>query len=291
MSKLTIESTVTLNNGVEMPRVGLGTWQIRDGRPVRRAIEWALEAGYRLIDTAAMYGNERGVGQAVKQSGIPREEIFVTTKLWNNDHGYEPALQAFDESMRKLGLDYVDLYLIHWPVSGLRAETWRALEKIYEEGRARAIGVSNYTIRHLEDLLGGTDTVPATNHSSSSGRSLTVPAVNQVEFHPWLYQKELLDYCVEHDIRLEAYSPLTKGRRLDNPALREIAESYGKSTAQILIRWALQHDIVVIPKSDDKQHIRDNADIFDFEISERDMCRLDDLDEDFHCTWDPTSEP
>ncbi|MGC9357760.1 MAG: aldo/keto reductase [Anaerolineae bacterium] len=291
MSKLTIESTVTLNNGVEIPRFGLGTWQIRDGRPVRRAIEWALEAGYRLIDTAAMYGNERGVGQAVKQSGIPREEIFVTTKLWNNDHGYEPALRAFDESMRKLGLDYVDLYLIHWPVSGLRAETWRALEEIYEEGRARAIGVSNYTIRHLEDLLGGAGTAPAANHPSSSGRSPTVPAVNQVEFHPWLYQKDLLDYCVEHDILLEAYSPLTKGRRLDNPALRELAEAYGKSPAQILIRWALQHDIVVIPKSDDKEHIQENTDVFDFEISERDMCRLDDLDENYHCTWDPTSEP
>ncbi|MFP4345698.1 MAG: aldo/keto reductase [Anaerolineales bacterium] len=273
---LTIESTTTLNNGVEMPMLGLGTWQIRDGKPVRRAIEWALEAGYRHIDTAAMYGNERGVGQAVRESGLPREEIFVTTKLWNDDHGYDQALRAFDESLRKLGFDYVDLYLIHWPVPGTRKETWRALEKIYNEGRAKAIGVSNYTIRHIEDLLGSAE---------------VAPAVNQVEFHPWLYQKDLLEYCREHEIQLEAYSPLTKGNRLDNPRVGEIAGEYGKSPAQILIRWALEHDVVVIPKSSDKQHIRDNADIFDFEISEEDMCRLDDLDEDHRCTWDPTSEP
>ncbi len=273
---LTIESTTTLNNGVEMPMLGLGTWQIRDGKPVRRAIEWALEAGYRHIDTAAMYGNERGVGQAVRESGVPRAEIFVTTKLWNDDHGYDQALRAFDESLRKLDLDYVDLYLIHWPVPGTRQETWRALEKIYKEGRAKAIGVSNYTIRHIEDLLGSAE---------------VAPTVNQVEFHPWLYQKDLLEYCGEHEIQLEAYSPLTKGNRLDNPRVGEIAEKYGKSPAQILIRWALEHDVVVIPKSSDKQHIRDNADVFDFEISEEDLCRLDDLDEDYRCTWDPTSEP
>ena len=273
---LTIESTTTLNNGVEMPMLGLGTWQIRDGQPVRRAIEWALEAGYRHIDTAAMYGNERGVGQAVRESGIPREEIFVTTKLWNDDHGYDQALRAFDESLRNLDLDYVDLYLIHWPVPGTRKETWRALEKIHKEGRAKAIGVSNYTIRHIEDLLGSAE---------------VAPTVNQVEFHPWLYQQDLLEYCREHEIQLEAYSPLTKGNRLDNPRVGEIAEKYGKSPAQILIRWALEHDVVVIPKSSDKQHIQDNADVFDFEISEEDMCRLDDLDEDYRCTWDPTSEP
>jgi diketogulonate reductase-like aldo/keto reductase len=273
---LTIESTTTLNNGVEMPMLGLGTWQIRDGKPVRRAIEWALEAGYRHIDTAAMYGNERGVGQAVRESGVPRAEIFVTTKLWNDDHGYDRALRAFEESLRKLDLDYVDLYLIHWPVPGTRQETWRALEKVYNEGRAKAIGVSNYTIRHIEDLLGSAE---------------VAPTVNQVEFHPWLYQKDLLEYCREHEIQLEAYSPLTKGNRLDNPQVGEIAEKYGKSPAQILIRWALEHDVVVIPKSSDKQHIRDNADIFDFEISEQDLCRLDDLDENYRCTWDPTSEP
>jgi diketogulonate reductase-like aldo/keto reductase len=270
---LTIESSVTLNNGVKMPRLGIGTWQIRDGRPVRRTLGWAFEAGYRHIDTAAMYGNERGVGEAVRDSDVPRDEIFVTTKLWNSDHGYENALRAFDKSMQRLGLDYVDLYLIHWPVSGQREETWRALEKIYTEGRARAIGVSNYTIRHLEDLLRVAE---------------VVPTVNQVEFHPWLFQKDLLDYCKEHDIVLEAYSPLTKGRRLNDPALLEVAERYSKSPAQILIRWVLQHDMVVIPKSSDPDHIRANADVFDFEISEEDMCRIDAFDENYRCTWDPT---
>ncbi len=273
---LTIESTITLNNGVEMPRLGLGTWQIRDGKPVRQAIEWALEAGYRHIDTAAMYGNERGVGQAVRESGLPREELFVTTKLWNDDHGYEPALRAFDESLSKLGFDYVDLYLIHWPVPHTRTDTWRALEKIYDEGRAKAIGVSNYTIRHIEDLLKDAD---------------VVPAVNQVEFHPWLYQKELLEYCTEQDIVLEAYSPLTKGNRIDHPRLREVGERHGKSPAQVLIRWALQRDVVVIPKSSNPDHIRANAAVFDFALSEEEMCRLDDLDENYHCTWDPTGEP
>ncbi|MGC9399529.1 MAG: aldo/keto reductase [Anaerolineae bacterium] len=273
---LTMMSTITLNNGVEMPRLGIGTWQIRDGRPVRQALAWAFEAGYRHIDTAAMYGNERGVGQAIRESGLPREEVFVTTKLWNTDHGYDNALRAFDESLRRLGLDTVDLYLIHWPVSGLRAETWRALERIYEEGRARAIGVSNYTIRHLEDLLKTAN---------------VAPTVNQVEFHPWLYQKELLEYCNAHDIVLEAYSPLTKGHRLNDPRLREIADKYNKSPAQILIRWVLQHDMVVIPKSSNPDHIRANAEVFDFEISEEDMYRIDAFDENYHCTWDPTDEP
>ena len=273
---LTIESTLTLNNDVEMPRLGIGTWQIRDGRPVRRTLEWAFEAGYRHVDTAAMYGNERGVGRAIRESEIPREEMFVTTKLWNSDHGYDNALRAFDESMQRLSLETVDLYLIHWPVSGQRAETWRALERIYEEGRARAIGVSNYTIRHLEDLFTTAN---------------VAPAVNQVEFHPWLYQKDLLDYCNEHDIVLEAYSPLTKGERLDDPELQKFAEKYDKSPAQILIRWVLQHDMVVIPKSSNPDHIRANADVFDFEISEQDMCRIDAFDENYHCTWDPTGEP
>jgi diketogulonate reductase-like aldo/keto reductase len=272
---LTIESTLTLNNDVEMPRLGIGTWQIRDGRPVRRALKWAFEAGYRHIDTAAMYGNERGVGQAIRESAIPREDIFVTTKLWNTDHGYDNALRAFDKSLQRLGFDYVDLYLIHWP-SGQRAETWRALERIYEEGRARAIGVSNYTIRHLEDLFTTAN---------------VAPAVNQVEFHPWLYQKDLLDYCNEHGIVLEAYSPLTKGERLGDPALQKFAEKYDKSPAQILIRWVLQHDMVVIPKSSNPDHIRANADVFDFKISEEDMCHIDAFDENYHCTWDPTSEP
>ncbi len=273
---LTIQSTVTLNNGVEMPLFGLGVYQAREGQEAIDAVTWALETGYRLIDTASMYGNERSVGQAVRQSDLPHEAVFVTTKLWNSDHGYDRALRAFESSRQKLGLDVVDLYLIHWPVSDLRDESWRALEKLYAEGKARAIGVSNYTVRHLETLLAHAE---------------VVPAVNQVEFHPWLYQRELLDFCRAHDIQLEAYSPLTKGQYLRDPRLVEIAERYGKSPAQVLIRWALQHEVVVIPKSARCDHIQENAAIFDFEITAEDMARLDAFDCDDHITWDPTDTP
>ncbi len=273
---LTIDSTVTLNNGVEMPMFGLGVYQIPDGKPVRQAVQWALEAGYRLIDTAKLYGNERGVGAGIRESGVPREEVFVTTKLWNSDHGCDKTMRAFDESLRKLDVGYIDLYLIHWPVEGLRNETWKAMETILEGDHCRAIGVSNYTIDHLESLL---DTAKV------------VPAVNQVEFSPYLYQRGLLDYCNERRIQLEAYSPLTKGNQLDDPKLVEIAETYGKSPAQILIRWVLQHDVVVIPKSSSRQHIRENAEVFDFEISEEDMARLDSFDEKLHTSWDPTDVP
>lgn len=255
---------------------GLGVYQIPDGKPVRQAVQWALEAGYRLIDTAKLYGNERGVGAGIRESGVPREEVFVTTKLWNSDHGCDKTMRAFDESLRKLDVGYIDLYLIHWPVEGLRNETWKAMETILEGDHCRAIGVSNYTIDHLESLL---DTAKV------------VPAVNQVEFSPYLYQRGLLDYCNERRIQLEAYSPLTKGNQLDDPKLVEIAETYGKSPAQILIRWVLQHDVVVIPKSSSRQHIRENAEVFDFEISEEDMARLDSFDEKLHTSWDPTDVP
>ncbi|MBN1262602.1 MAG: aldo/keto reductase [Anaerolineae bacterium] len=272
---LTIGSTVTLNNGVEMPRLGLGVYQAR-GKTCEQAVTWALAAGYRHIDTAKFYGNEREVGRAVRASDVPREEVFVTTKLWNTDHGYDQALRAFAESQQKLDLGPVDLYLIHWPVSNQRDESWRALETLYEEGKTRAIGVSNYTIRHLEELL---------------GKARIVPVVNQVEFHPWLFQKDLLNFCSAHNIRLEAYSPLTKGERLRNPQLATIAKKYGKSPAQLLIRWVLQHEVIVIPKSANKGRIQENADIYDFEISAEDMCRLDAFDERYHCTWNPAGEP
>lgn len=271
---LTIKSTVTLNNGVNMPLLGLGVYQAV-GREGEQAVTWALEVGYRHIDTAKFYGNEVEVGRAVRQSGISREEVFIVTKLWNSDHGYDRARTAFHESRQRLDLGAVDLYLIHWPVSAQRGESWRALEDLYAEGQMRAIGVSNYTIPHLEELL---------------ATARVVPAVNQVEFHPWLYQRELLEFCRAHGIQLEAYSPLTKGERLRDPRLTEIARKYGKTPAQILIRWCLQHEVVVIPKSSNPQRIRENADVYDFEISAEDMCRLDAFDERYHCTWDPTHE-
>jgi methylglyoxal/glyoxal reductase len=271
---LTVKSAVTLNNGVEMPRLGLGVYQAGPGKEAQQAVLWALEAGYRHIDTAKLYGNEADVGIAVRQSGLSREEVFITTKLWNSDHGYDRAIAAFHKSQQKLGLQYIDLYLIHWPVSSLRYESWQALETLLEEGKCRAIGVSNYTIQHLEELL---------------AKANVMPAINQVEFSPYLYQKELLDYCNAHGIQLEAYSPLTKGRQLQDPKLVAIAQKYSKSTAQILIRWALQHDLVVIPKSSKRAHIYDNADVFDFNISQEDMDQLDTFDVNLHTSWDPTA--
>ncbi len=273
---LSIESTVRLNNGVEMPRLGLGVWNIPSGRATQRAVRWALETGYRLIDTAKLYGNERDVGVAVRESGIPREDVFVTTKLWNSDHGYEAALRAFDESLSRLGLDHVDLYLIHWPVPRLREETWRAMERILEGGKARAIGVSNYTVRHLAELA-----------ETASVR----PAVDQIEFSPFLYSQEFLRYCASARVQAEAYSPLTRGRKLSHPTLKRIAGARSRSPAQVLIRWSLQHGLVVIPKSADRERIRENAGVFDFELSAEEMHTLDALGEDFHTSWDPTRAP
>ena len=273
---LTLGSRVTLNNGNTMPVLGLGMWQAGSGKQTRKAVATALEIGYRLFDTAKLYGNESDLGTAIRESGIPREEIFVTTKLWNNDQGYESALRAFEKSRRELGLDYVDLYLIHWPVPGLRQESWNALLKIRDEGLARSIGVSNYTIRHLEELLRSTP---------------DPPAVNQVEFHPFLYQKELLEFCIGKKIQLEAYSPLTRGHRLDHPVISQIAARHGRTPAQVLIRWSLQHGLVVIPKSIRPERIRENAAVFDFQLSPDDMKRLDSLDESSHVAWDPEDLP
>jgi diketogulonate reductase-like aldo/keto reductase len=273
---LTIDSTVKLNNGVEMPLFGLGVWQIPSGAPTQRAVTHALQAGYRLIDTAKFYGNEADVGLAVRASGLPRDEVFITTKVWNTDHGYEASLKACQASLKRLGFPSMDLYLIHWPVPGGRKDTWRAMEHILKEGKARAVGVSNYTIPHLEELL-----------TSSS----VVPAVNQVELSPFLYQRELLEYCTRHGIAVEAYSPLTKGHRLGDERLAAVARKYGKSVPQVLIRWGLQHGIIEIPKSARAEHIRENAQVFDFEIRPEDMRALDSLGEDLHTAWDPADEP
>lgn len=254
-----ISSTVTLNNGVEMPILGLGTWKMDDAE-AETSITYALSIGYRHIDTASYYGNERGVGRAVNKSGIPRQEIFVTTKLWPKD--FLAPERAFEKSLARLGLEYVDLYLVHWPVPLMPRSVWRALEKIYEQRHARAIGVSNYAITDIEKLCSYAN---------------VLPAVNQIKFSPFDYSKNLLEYCRLKNIAIEAYSPLTQGRRLHDNLIEKIARKYGKSPAQTMIRWALQHGTIVIPKSSNRERIKENADVFDFEIDVEDMRRLDNL--------------
>ena len=271
-----IRSTIKLNNGVLIPRFGLGVYQAEPGDETYRAVRNALEVGYRHVDTARLYGNEHDVGRALRDSGLPREEVFITTKLWNTDHGYDRAIRACHESLADLGLDSVDLYLIHWPVPGLRLDSWRALVTLLEEGRCRAIGVSNYMIHHLDELL---------------DVSAVVPAVNQVEFSPFLYLPDLLDSCRAAGIQLEAYGPLTQGRRLGHPTVQALGVKYGRTPAQILIRWALQHELVVIPKSTKPSRIHENAQIFDFAIDQRDMDALNGLNENLHTSWDPTNAP
>jgi diketogulonate reductase-like aldo/keto reductase len=274
--RLTLDTKMTLNNGVNIPVLGLGTYLSSEGERTKQAVLEALVTGYRHIDTAAFYRNEKTIGTAIRESEVDREEIFVTTKLWNDDHGYDSALAAFDASLDRLGLDYVDLYLIHFPVQRLRLESWRALEHLLDEGRCRAIGVSNYTQWHLQELL---------------DNSSVIPTINQVEFHPFLYQKELLDFCHARNIRLEAYSPLTKGRKLSDNRLAAMGEKYQKTPAQILIRWSLQHDLVVIPKSSNPARIRENAEVFELSISLEDMNSLNGLHENFRSSWDPSRAP
>jgi diketogulonate reductase-like aldo/keto reductase len=273
---LNINTTLKLSNNVEIPIFGLGTYLAEQGKQAEDAIHIALEAGYKHFDTAAFYFNEESVGKAIRESSFDRKELFVTTKLWNSDHGYENALTAFNKSLKKLNIEYIDLYLVHWPVEGLRKESWKALEKVYKEGHCRAIGVSNYTIRHLEELLSECE---------------IKPTVNQVEYHPFLYQRDLRDYCRSNNIALESYSPLTKGQRLQDNKLGQIAKEYNRSPAQILIRWNLEQEIVVIPKSANKNRIIENSKIFDFSIKPEDMKKLNSLNEDYRCTWDPTNIP
>ena len=269
-----ITDQITLNNGTEMPWLGYGVFKIRDGELVEGAVKQALEIGYRSVDTASLYGNEQGVGKAIRESGIQREEIFLTTKLWNDDQRQKRTLQAFDESMDRLGLDYVDLYLVHWPVAGFYEETWQAMQKIYESGRAKAIGVSNFQVQHLKDILSG---------------GQVVPAVNQIEFHPFLLQAELLKFCEENSIRVEAWSPLMQGKIVSNPVVQKVAEKYNKTPAQVTLRWDLQHGVVTIPKSKTPQRIAENADIFDFELSAEDMQTLDALDQGKRVGPDPNN--
>jgi diketogulonate reductase-like aldo/keto reductase len=276
MKEIKIDTKIRLDNGVEMPIFGLGTYQMQNGRETYQSVLYALQIGYRLIDTAKMYGNEKDVGEALRKSGVPREEVFVTTKLWNSDHGYQSTIDACNRSLKALSFSYLDLYLIHWPVGGLRNETWKAMESLLKAGKCRAIGVSNYMIWHLEELL---------------ENSSTTPAVNQVEFSPYLYQKNLLEFCRSHKIQLEAYSPLTKGHKLKDPKLMAIASKYSKTSAQILIRWALQHQVVVIPKSSRKERIRENSEVFDFSLSTDDMKALDAFNQGLRTSWDPSTAP
>lgn len=263
--------TVELHNGVRMPRLGLGVWKVTEEGQVEQSIQDAVKAGYRSIDTAKAYGNEEGVGRAIRECGVPREELFVTTKVWNSDQGYDSTLKAFQDSLEKLGLDTLDLYLIHWPVKGKYKDTWRALEQLYKDGKVRAIGVCNFHVHHLEDLLQDAE---------------IKPMVNQVEYHPLLSQVELRQYCQDQGIVLEAWSPLMQGN-LDVPQIQELAEKHGKTPAQIVLRWDLQNGVVTIPKSTHEKRIRENADVFDFELSHEDMALLDGLNQDKRFGPDP----
>lgn len=258
---------VTLNNGVQMPQLGLGVWKSKDGNEVEAAVTAALKAGYRLIDTAMVYGNEGGVGKAIRASGIPREEIFVTTKLWNSDQGKGNVRPAFEASLKRLGLDYIDLYLIHWPMPArdLYVETWHEFEKLYADKKVRAIGVCNFEVEHLEKL---------------DKHSTVTPAVNQIELHPRFAQTELREYAKEHGILIESWSPLggTKGSILGNEMLIQIGKDYSKSPAQVVIRWHLQHNLIVIPKSVHAERISQNIDVFDFELSKKEMDMIDSLE-------------
>ncbi|MEH7116800.1 aldo/keto reductase [Neobacillus vireti] len=263
-----LQDTTTLSNGVKMPWFGLGVFKVEEGPELIHAVKFAIKHGYRSIDTAAIYQNEEGVGQAIregiKEAGVSREELFVTSKVWNSDLGYETTLEAYESSLKKLGLDYLDLYLIHWPVEGKYKEAWRALETLYKEGRVKGIGVSNFHIHHLEELMKEAE---------------IKPMINQVEYHPRLTQKEIQTFCQKHGIQMEAWSPLMQGQLLDQPLIKEIANKYSKSTAQVILRWDLQNGVVTIPKSTKEHRIIENAAIFDFELTKAEMEQIDDLNQ------------
>ncbi|MDT8717529.1 aldo/keto reductase [Clostridium sp. 19966] len=253
-----IKNTTTLNNGIEMPWLGFGTYNTGDKKTVINAVKTALKIGYRHIDTASFYNNEDAICDAIKESEIPRNEIFLTSKVWNSDQGYENALKAFKVSLKKLDTDYLDLYIIHWP-QPLNKETWKALEKLYKDGYVRAIGVSNFTIKHLENLISTAE---------------IAPMVNQIEFHPQLVQYELMKFCQKHDIQIEAWSPLMRGKVFEMEPLKALSKKYSKSISQIVLRWNLQMGVVTIPKSSNSLRIKENTDIFDFQINKEDMLKI-----------------
>ncbi|PFJ11068.1 aldo/keto reductase [Bacillus cereus] len=271
-----LQSKTILHNDVEMPWFGLGVFKVEEGPELVEAVKAAIKAGYRSIDTAAIYGNEKAVGEGIRAgieaTGISREELFITSKVWNADQGYETTIVAYEESLKKLELDYLDLYLVHWPVEGKYKDTWRALETLYKEERVRAIGVSNFQIHHLQDVMKDAD---------------IKPMINQVEYHPRLTQKELQAFCKEQGIQMEAWSPLMQGQLLDNETLQEIANKYSKTAAQVILRWDLQNEVVTIPKSTKEHRIIANADVFNFELTKEDMEKIDALNENHRVGPDP----
>jgi methylglyoxal/glyoxal reductase len=271
-----LQDTTTLHNGVKMPWFGIGVFKVEEGPELVNAVKTAIQHGYRSVDTAAIYENEEGVGKGIQEglaeAGISREELFVTSKVWNADLGYESTIAAYETSLKKLGLEYLDLYLIHWPVEGKYKDAWRALETLYKDGRVKAIGVSNFQIHHLEDLMKDAE---------------IKPMVNQVEYHPRLTQKELQAFCQNNGIQLEAWSPLMQGQLLDNEVLQEIANKHNKSVAQIILRWDLQNEVVTIPKSTKEHRIVENANVFDFELSKEEMEIIDRLNQNLRVGPDP----
>ncbi len=258
----------TLNNNIEMPELGYGVFRVEQGQELVEAVKTAIKKGYRSIDTAAIYGNEesvgQGVNQAIEEGLVTREELFITSKVWNDGLSYDETIQAYETSLSKLGLDYLDLYLIHWPGDNKYQEPWKALETLYKEKRVRAIGVSNFQVNHLEDLRKNFE---------------ITPVINQIEFHPRLTQEEVRTYCKEHNIQVEAWSPLMAGELLDNETIAGIAEKYNKSVAQVILRWDLQHNVITIPKSMNEKRIEANIDLFDFELTSEEMKQLDALND------------
>ncbi|MFD2618543.1 aldo/keto reductase [Terrilactibacillus laevilacticus] len=271
-----LQDKVILNNGVNMPWVGLGVFRVEDGLAVSDAVKAAIKAGYLSIDTAAIYENEEGVGQGIKEAlaetGLSREDLFITSKVWNADQGYDSTIKAYQTSLDKLGLDYLDLYLIHWPVEGKYKDTWKALEHLYKEGKIRAIGVSNFQIHHLDVLLKDAE---------------VTPVINQVERHPRLTQKPLQDFCEKHDIRLEAWAPLMVGELLDNETIVKIAEKHDKTPAQVILRWHIQEGVVIIPKSTKEHRIIENGNLFDFELTVDEVAEISSLNQDHRTGPDP----
>lgn len=267
---------VRLRTGALMPRVGLGVFRVGRGEVTRETVRSSLALGYRHIDTASVYGNEADVAAGLEESGLPRGDVFVTTKLWNDDQGYDSALRAFDLALSRMKLEYVDLFLLHWPAPGKRLASWRALEKIHGEGRARAIGVSNFMVHHLDELIASAQ---------------VLPAVNQVEASPFLQQREVRALCDAHGIVVEAYSPLTKGARLQHPTVLRVAREVGRSSAQVLLRWGLQSGLVVLPKSTRPERLAENLAVFDFILAPEHMATLDALEEGLVTGWDPRRQP
>lgn len=266
-----LQGNFALHNGIKMPYFGLGVFQSED---TTNSVLTALDRGYRHIDTASVYNNEKEVGNAIKQHAVEREDIFVVSKVWNSDQGFEKTIKAYHDSLKRLNMDYLDLYLVHWPVNGKFVETWKAMEFLYNEGKVKAIGVSNFMRNHLDELLPNCS---------------VIPMVNQMEFHPYLVQQELVNFCLEKGIQYESWSPLMKGKILDIDILKKLSQKYEKTIVQIVLRWNLQKGIVTIPKSSNPERIKSNAQIFDFELSQEDLDVIDSLDKNLRIGPDPNN--